>query len=163
MPKIKNKGSQTVKRYITTMTALLMMLGGIFLPLSLSATITDLHYAAASGDVAEITRLLDAGADIEARADCAFTPLHWAAFGGQPATITTLLDRGADIETRSELGNTPLHGAAEEGQSEAFITLLDRGADAKARSDDGQRPIDIANEKNMPRDTAYWRLHDASY
>jgi ankyrin repeat protein len=130
MPKIKNKGSQTVKRYITTMTALLMMLGGIFLPLSLSATITDLHYAAASGDVAEITRLLDAGADIEARADGAFTPLHWAAFGGQPATITTLLDRGAD---------------------------------AKARSDDGQRPIDIANEKNMPRDTAYWRLHDASY
>ena len=116
MPKIMNKGSQTMKRYLIILTSLFMMLGGMFLPLSLSATITDLHNAAARGDVAEITRLLDAGADIQARSDeGGLTPLHLAAQEGHPAAITTLLDRGANIQARAdEYGTTALHLAAQE-------------------------------------------------
>ena len=115
MPKIMNKGSQTMKRYPIILTSLFMMLGGMFLPLSLSATITDLHNAAARGDVAEITRLLDAGADIEARAGSGYTALHAAAFGGHSEAIITLLGRGTNIQARAdEYGTTALHLAVQE-------------------------------------------------
>ena len=59
--------------------------------------------------------------------------------------------------------NTRLHVAAERGDVAEITTLLGRGADAKARNKDGKRPIDLANDENMAKDAAYWRLHDASF
>jgi len=146
------------------MRVFFLLLVGIYLSIiPVSASATDLHRAAGRGDVAQITRLLDRGADIEARSELGFTPLHGAAQEGQSRAITTLLGRGAKIESRDMFGFTPLHTVAYFRHSVAIITLLDRGADAKARNNAGKRPIDLANDKNMAKGAAYWRLHDASY
>jgi len=57
---------------------------------------TGLHAAAAAGNVAEIERLIAAGANRELRDGNGRTPLHVAAYRRQYEAARTLLKRGAD-------------------------------------------------------------------
>ena len=76
---------------------------------------TPLHKAAESNDnLAIITTLLKAGADIEAKTKWGFTPLHWAAwFNKNPTVITVLLKAGADPSTKDVTGRIALDYAKE--------------------------------------------------
>ena len=56
-----------------------------------------LHAAAAVGDVAEIRRLAEAGADLEARDARGRTALHVAAFASEDAALRALAEAGADM------------------------------------------------------------------
>lgn len=55
-----------------------------------------LHAAAARGEIAEIEKLVKAGAAIDARDSHARTPLHVAAFMGKPEAARTLMRLGAN-------------------------------------------------------------------
>jgi hypothetical protein len=57
---------------------------------------TGLHAAAAAGNIAEIERLVAAGADREARDGNGRTPLHVAAYRKQYDAARTLMKRGAN-------------------------------------------------------------------
>ena len=57
-----------------------------------------LHDAAASGDTETCKRLLDAGADVDARAADGQTPLHVAAYYSRIETAALLLEHGATEE-----------------------------------------------------------------
>src|SRR5262249_35247729 len=57
-------------------------------------------------DVAELRRLLAAGADVNAPAD--FSPLHGACYAGQLAAARLLLEHGASLSQTSAYGGTPL-------------------------------------------------------
>ena len=63
-----------------------------------------------------MTALLDAGADLDARAVNGMTPLHFAAENGHAEAVTTLLEEGADSNVRDNDGKLPLDYAADNGQ-----------------------------------------------
>jgi len=65
----------------------------------------DLHHAALGGDVREVKRLLDLGANIDETASFrGATPLHIAAYKGHIETVRLLLDRGAYINPAKQSG-----------------------------------------------------------
>ena len=53
-----------------------------------------------------ITALLSAGADVNARNEIGTTPLHTAALLGTPDNITALLEAGASGSAKTENGKT---------------------------------------------------------
>jgi ankyrin repeat protein len=71
------------------------------------ARVTPLGSAAAAGETSIARRLLDAGADVNARSlDGEFTPLHAAAQGGNAPLVALLLERGADRSASTDEGKT---------------------------------------------------------
>lgn len=88
-----------------------------------------LHKAAQSGDVEELTRLLDDGAHVNLGDYRGSTSLCYAAEVGQIETMRILLARGADLRAANDDGQMPLYGATCGGQVAAAELLLSRGAD----------------------------------
>ena len=88
--------------------------------------------------------LLEAGADLEARAGNGETPLHVAAAVGNAGAVAALANQGADLEALGRDGLTPLHRAAALGNAEAVTTLLEAGADPNARDEYSQTPLNFA-------------------
>ena len=84
---------------------------------------TALHYAAYCGDLDELRRQLDAGADPNARDDYrGYTAVHWvaemAATGGPRVEMLKLLvARGADMNRKADNGVTALSLAADAGST----------------------------------------------
>ena len=90
-----------------------------------------------AAEVSDVTRCLQADADLNVRDEYGATPLHLAAFYSAEA-VTALLEAGADLEARNEFGGTPLHGAR---TAEAVMALLEAGADLNVRDNDGGTPL----------------------
>ena len=92
-----------------------------------SGGITPLMYAGLYGDAASARKLLDMGADPNARNDAGASALMWAVDDLEATRL--LLDRGADPNLRSADGRTALVlAAARSGASDVVKALLDRGA-----------------------------------
>jgi len=109
-----------------------------------------------------VKALIDAGADVEARAKNGSTPLHFAAWRNAE-TVKALIDAGADPRQRTtEFGVTPLHAAAARGTAEMVKALIDAGADIKARDKKGRTPADLAEENDsVLNDPVFRVLNDA--
>ncbi|KAL2613969.1 hypothetical protein R1flu_025661 [Riccia fluitans] len=110
---------------------------------------TPLHVAARVGDLAQVQRLLDEGADVNTPAwgpkAAGTTPLHLAAIGGHLDVMDELLERGANIEARTKggCGWTPLHSAAKERNKRAIRFLLENGAFLPPDLTDGRRNVNL--------------------
>jgi uncharacterized protein len=79
---------------------------------------TALHYAASSGNVAIIRRLLEESAFIDAESPNRTTPLMMAARGGHAEAVKLLLDEGADVMLKNELGLSAADFARAQGHGE---------------------------------------------
>jgi ankyrin repeat protein len=86
-----------------------------------------IHHAAASGNAAELRRLLSLGASPVAVDNRGRNALHIAASAGSLAALDVLLAGNAVITARDSLGDTPLHSACAAGCEEAVRRLLDTG------------------------------------
>ena len=113
---------------------------------------TALHIAAFAGNSGAAKVLLDAGAEIDARAKTRFrnTPLHAAMLTGQYGTAKLLLDRGADVHDPQAEGFAAIHEAAVLGRVDLVKLLLAHGAEVNVRSDDGRTPLAEAIRRNHP-------------
>jgi ankyrin repeat protein len=114
---------------------------------------TDLHVAAAVcnaagiGDVAEVRRLVAAGADVNQQAwwHAGARPLHLAAGEGQVEMVQVLVEElGADKESTADGGRTALHTAAYLNQVETAKMLCSLGADKEAADDNGTTALHFA-------------------
>ena len=124
--------------------------------------LSPLHQAAADGDIAEVKRLIDGGADIDVKTNDGDTPLHSAAWFGQTETALALINAGADINAKENDGWTPLHIAAQEGQTEIALALIKAGADIHGTDRDGWTPLHLAACKGQT-ETIIALIHAGAY
>ncbi len=97
-----------------------------------------LFYAAYNGNVNEVTKLLDNGADINLRTGTAgVTPLMVATQNGHLSAAKVLIDKGANVNIKSGTRDiTALYIASTQGNLEIVNELLNNGADVNAKCDD---------------------------
>ena len=98
-----------------------------------SAFGTALHKAVMKNDIAEVKRLLEAGADVAAKNESGHTPLHFAAENGFAASVKALLEAGADPNVPDKDGDTPLDKASRYDNNTAVVNLL-KSAGALSRN-----------------------------
>jgi uncharacterized protein len=112
---------------------------------------TPLQWAAYEGDVAEVRRLLDAGADASLANDYGATPMGLAAEVADTEILKLLLDAGADADSPNADGQTALMAVARTGNVEAAKALLDHGATVDARESwGGQTALMWASARRHP-------------
>ena len=113
-----------------------------------------LHLATIYNARESLTKLLELGADINAKDGRGMTALHYAPLVRDGAKVTPeLIARGADIHAQNQLGMTALHFAAVlRGAAKlAAMELIARGADIHAKDRSGKTPLDDA-KGNLRRD-----------
>ena len=127
-------------RLVRTLRFALLLAGMAWLPLSQAqvapmaaetAAYRGLHAAAARGDVATLTQLLSAKADINQRDAYGRTPLHVATYAKQSAAVRALIQAGADTGALENDRYDAVTIAAVADDEETLRILLGLGASAK--------------------------------
>lgn len=120
----------------------------------MSSLVTLFISAAARGDVNELGRLLEKGADINAQNENGWTALKQAAVNNENAAAQFLLEAGAKPNIPSfDKKTCPIHNAVRNGNAQMVSLLLQYGARVDVIDADGKLPLDYANESNQ-RDVA---------
>lgn len=128
----------------------LMLLRAGAHPAGASGQWSPLHLAAVAGRAQEVEKLLECGAEVDARDALGCTPLMMAAFADAADVVRLLLAAGADIEAHSAVVRwfyeqwTPLLLAASQGSSAAVRELLAQGAQVDGRGGYDQTPLMLA-------------------
>ena len=98
-----------------------------------------------TGNLSELKRLVESGADVNALTKDADLPLSSAAFHGRLEHVRFLLQKGAVATGRNRDGGTPLHVAALMGRFEIAKLLLSKGAKTSVRNKKGESSIDAVS------------------
>ena len=111
----------------------------------------DLLDATKRGDIDQVRKFLDEGANPNAKGDSGSTPLHNAAKGKNPDVVKLLLKYGADPNADDDSGSIPLHFAAQDGHDEIVQLLLNK--------DDVRETQKGAESRQVSRhEIEYWAL-----
>lgn len=93
-----------------------------------------MYLAVSKGQDEEVLRLIQEGADINARDQEGRTFLMWASMGGHEKIARILIDAGADIHASDMNGVTALMQASARGYDAIVQMLIQAGADVHATS-----------------------------
>jgi len=105
---------------------------------------SQLHLAAMEGDLEEIEKLVENGADVNAKKHNGDTPLHLAAIYGYLEVVKYLVKKKADVNAKGNCGDTPLHFAAMNGHLNVVKFLVEKKADVNAKDNCGYTPLHFA-------------------
>jgi uncharacterized protein len=100
-------------------------------------------------------RLLDDGADVNARDDDGATPLHFAAQGESHEVIRLLRDAGADLNAINNKGETPLYNAVRNTTPAALDImrlLRESGADPTVQTAKGSSALRFVSRYGKPEE-----------
>jgi ankyrin repeat protein len=92
-----------------------------------------IHYAALKHQMACLRKLLNAGAEVNARDTFGNSPCHYAAEDGNCDILRELISRGADVNMRDITWKTPLMKATRNGKARVTEMLLKAGCDVNIR------------------------------
>lgn len=111
-----------------------------------------LSAAIANGDFESARKMIERGADLEAKdSGAGASPLHFAVMKGNRPIVELLVTRGADVNSRTKNGTTPLHTAVLYARLEIAEFLVGKGANVNAASVSGATPLALAiAAKNEP-------------
>lgn len=106
---------------------------------------TDIGRAVATGKVAEVESLVEAGADINGANTTGQTPLHLAVANGNAEMVRVLLEDGAELDLPDASEQcSALHVAAQNGDVDIVKLLVRYGADLEACTRRQQTPLHLA-------------------
>ncbi len=125
-----------------TLISLLLLLG--FGSLTAAGSGKDLIAAATRGDRGAVQRLLDKGADVNAKDGKGQTALYFAALSGHKEVAELLIVNKADINAGANDGVTPLQIAVAAGHREVAELLIAKGADVNAKARSGFTALSFA-------------------
>jgi len=112
---------------------------------------TPLQWAVYKGDVAEVRRLLKAGADVTLANNYGATPMTLAAEVANADMLKLLLEVGVNVDSPNPEGQTALMAVARTGNVEAARLLLDHHATVDAREKwGGQTALMWASARRHP-------------
>lgn len=112
---------------------------------------TPLQWAVYEGDVAEVGRLLDAGADVSLANNYGATAMSLAAEVAQTEILELLLQAGSDADSPNPEGQTALMAVARTGNVAAAEALLEHSAAVDARERwGGQTALMWASARRHP-------------
>lgn len=103
--------------------------------------------AVADGQCAKVQRLLEKGADPNAKSPKGYTALHPSIFKRSIKAIQVQLEHGADVNAIAPYGRTPLHLAVIWGDLPMVILLLEHGSNVNAVDRTRQTALHLAAEK----------------
>ena len=149
-------GRKTYGKRMLVMGVAIVMVAGLsqFQPPSLrtaragdgreaAAISPDLVLAIRDADAHAVRKLIETGADVNARDAQGNTPLILASFYASPKCVELLLEKGADANAANQAGVTPLIRAAT--SYEKARLLVDKGAKVGVRTADfGNTPLILA-------------------
>jgi hypothetical protein len=104
----------------------------------------DLIEASAAGDLARVSTLLAAKADVNAKLPDGFTALISASQNGHLEVVQALLAANADINAKGTYGATALYMASQNGHLEVVQALLAAKADVNAKAQNGGTALTVA-------------------
>ena len=134
-------------RLLRVLGAAVLVAGAIANGQRISASST-LFDAIRRADMAAVTALVAAGADVKTADESGATPLMYAALYAGPDCLKLLIDHGAPINAINGYGASALMWAA--SQTANVKRLVDRGADVNARASDGVTPLVAAARLDNP-------------
>lgn len=105
----------------------------------------DLFAAAINGNVAQMSKLLSQGLDINVANAERETALHMAAARGHYSAVIFLVKKGAYVHAPTVKRWIPLHHAVRFRHHNIVNFLIQRGSSAHVRTSDGLTAIDMAN------------------
>jgi ankyrin repeat protein len=112
---------------------------------------TPLQWAVYDDDVAEVRRLIAAGADVSLANDYGATPMSLASEVANTEILKLLLDAGADADSPNADGMTALMAVARTGNVDAASLLIEHGATVDAREGfGGQSALMWASARRHP-------------
>ncbi|MEO7716123.1 MAG: ankyrin repeat domain-containing protein [Capsulimonas sp.] len=134
------KAARGAARWMSVFAAVLV---GVLISVPAGATVMGnyekaLWSAALRGDAGQVEKLVEDGADMEARDPAGNTALGWAASSGSAATVNVLLAHGACVNVRNAYGVSPLARAASMDAVSVVKTLLAHGANPNIRDHEGR-------------------------
>ena len=91
-----------------------------------------------------ILKLIEEGANVNAKDKYGYTLLHYACSNGYESIVSILLEKGVNVSEKDNCGWTPLHHACSNGYGSIVSILLEKGANVNEKNVDGCIPLNYA-------------------